>query len=133
MSYIIDTSVLIEIERGNQQVIAQVSLLPFSPSTDLCLTVFNFCELYSGLLHKEERSREKALERLQEYRLLHTTKESAIIFSRLIHETRKKGITISHFDGFIAAIALEKGFTLITTDRDFQRIPSLKVHLIPLA
>jgi predicted nucleic acid-binding protein len=31
-------------------------------------------------------------------------------------------------DAFLAALALENGATLVTTDRDFSRFPRLRLH-----
>lgn len=38
---------------------------------------------------------------------------------------------IGDVDTLIAATALERGLTLVTTDEDFSRVPGLKVQLIP--
>lgn len=38
---------------------------------------------------------------------------------------------IGDMDTLIAAIALERDLTLVTTDGDFQRVPSLQVMLLP--
>lgn len=48
------------------------------------------------------------------------------ILSRLLSETRARGPLI--MDAHLAALALEHGATLATTDRDFQRFPGLKTH-----
>lgn len=42
------------------------------------------------------------------------------------------GIVISDSVSWIAAHALEHGLPVVTTDRDFRRIPGLQVHLITL-
>lgn len=38
---------------------------------------------------------------------------------------------IGDIDTLIAATALEHGLTLVTTDRDFERIPDLRLSLLP--
>lgn len=38
---------------------------------------------------------------------------------------------IGDMDTLIAATALEYGLTLVTTDSDFQRVPSLSLHRLP--
>ena len=40
---------------------------------------------------------------------------------------------IGDVDTLIAATALERNLTVVTTDDDFQRIPGLNVHLVPRA
>lgn len=38
---------------------------------------------------------------------------------------------IGDIDTLIAATALERGLTLVTTDSDFQRVPGLSLNLVP--
>jgi tRNA(fMet)-specific endonuclease VapC len=38
---------------------------------------------------------------------------------------------IGDIDTLIAATAVERGLTIVTIDSDFQRVPGLKVHIIP--
>jgi predicted nucleic acid-binding protein len=40
---------------------------------------------------------------------------------------------IGDIDTLIAATALERGLTVVTTDADFQRVPGLQTMLIPRA
>jgi predicted nucleic acid-binding protein len=44
---------------------------------------------------------------------------------------RPQGRLIGDIDTLIAATALERDLTIVTTDSDFQRVPGLMVHLIP--
>ena len=48
------------------------------------------------------------------------------IFRRLIVEAQASGPLV--MDAFLAALALENGATLVTTDRDFARFPNLKLR-----
>lgn len=132
MSFIIDTSILIEIENENDSVIQQISKLKDAPKAELCLTVFNFCEFYFGALEKSEKNKEKVKQRLSIYRILHTTERTSLIFCDLLYKLKKKGAVLPHFDIFIAAFALEHDYTLLTADRDFERIPELKKQVFTL-
>ncbi len=44
---------------------------------------------------------------------------------------RPKGKMIGDIDTIIAATALERNLTIVTTDEDFKRVPDLKLMLIP--
>jgi predicted nucleic acid-binding protein len=44
---------------------------------------------------------------------------------------RPKGNLIGDIDTLIAATALERHLTVVTTDEDFQRVPDLKTMLMP--
>jgi hypothetical protein len=48
------------------------------------------------------------------------------ILRRLLVEAQATGPLV--MDAFLAALALENGATLVTTDRDFARFPKLKFH-----
>jgi hypothetical protein len=48
------------------------------------------------------------------------------IFRQLLLEAQVSGPLV--MDAFLAALALENGATLVTTDRDFRRFPNLKVR-----
>ncbi|MBI2146455.1 PIN domain-containing protein [Candidatus Woesearchaeota archaeon] len=126
MGFIIDTSVLIEIENNNLEVINKIEQLKNAPKSELYITIFTFCEFYYGAINKSEENRERILERLQEYTILNTTLQTGIIFCDLLNQSKKKGKPTSHFDLFIAAMALEQGFTLLTMDRSFAEVSGLK-------
>lgn len=125
MSLIIDTSTLIEIENNNQKVINEVRKLKDAPKAELYLTIFSFTEFYYGAMNKNEKNKKKVKERLEKYKLLNTTQTTGIIFCNLLYHLKKKGALIPEFDVFIAALAVEHSFTLITTDRHFKEIPGL--------
>jgi uncharacterized protein len=48
------------------------------------------------------------------------------IFRQLLVKAQASGPLV--MDAFLAALALENGATLVTTDRDFSRFPNLKVR-----
>jgi uncharacterized protein len=48
------------------------------------------------------------------------------ILRQLLVEAQVSGPLV--MDAFLAALALENGTTLVTTDRDFTRFPKLKLH-----
>lgn len=48
------------------------------------------------------------------------------IFRQLLVEAQASGPLV--MDAFLAALALENGATLVTTDRDFARFPRLKIR-----
>lgn len=125
MSLIIDTSILIEIENNNQDIINKVNALKDAPKAELYLTIFSFCEFYYGAINKSEKNQEKVRERLSHYKLLNTTQATAMIFCNLLHHLKKKGTPLPQFDVFISALAVEHGFTLVTADTHFKEVPGL--------
>ncbi len=127
MSFLVDTSVLIEIENENSEIIEKLMQLKDAPNAEFCISFFNFCEVYYGVLQKSEKHKMAVQERLQEYKILNTTLSTGILFCNLLFQLKKKGTLISQFDIFIAAFAIEHNLILLTRDDHFQRIPGLRV------
>ena len=123
MTFIVDTNVLIDIENNNEQIITQIKAFSQEP---LYITFFTFCEFYLGIMNKSEKNKEKFLNRISEYPLLNTSKNTALIFCDLLNHLQKEGKTISYFDLFIASLTIEYTMTLLTLDKDFDMIPDLK-------
>lgn len=130
MSFILDTSTLIEIENGNTEIITKINQLKDAPQSELYITIFNFIEFYFGAMNKNEKNKLLVKERLGQYQLLNTTQRTAEIFCEIWQDLTKRGKRIPQFDAFISAFALEHNFTLITLDEHFREISGLKV--IPL-
>ncbi len=126
MNFILDTDVLIEIENNNEEVILKVNGFKNTPYAEIYISIFTYAEYYFGAREKSERNKDKARQRLHQYNLLNTTAHTAEIFCDLFHLLLKKGKPIPQFDIFIAAFAIEHGFTLITKDHHFKQIDGLK-------
>lgn len=129
MGFLIDTSILIEIENDNSEIIKKIEQLG---RAELFITIFNFCEYHYGLLNKSQKNQERLMQRLGEYKLLNTSFRSGIIFCQMLAELKKAGRTVPQFDLFIAAIAVENDLILISADEHFRNIPKLKSVILVL-
>ena len=132
MKFFIDTSTLIEIENGNEEIISKIHALKRTPFIDLCITIFTFCEFYHGAMEKNQANKEKIKQRLLQYKILQTSTEVAVRFCELFYELKKKGKSLPQFDTFIAATTMEHEGVLITADNDFAQIPGLRTIIFPL-
>lgn len=132
MNVIIDTSILIEIENNNKKVIEQIEELKDTPTSEICITLFNFCEFYFGIINKSVNNKEKALKKLDEYVLLNTTRKTGVIFCEILNKLKKSGKSIPQFDLMILSIAIENNMTLITADNHFKKIDGLKTVVLEL-
>ncbi len=129
MDYILDTDVLIDIEKENKEVLA--ALERKVPAEDhFCITAPNLSEFAYGLLSRSSKSVKEGVERIDKYRLLNTTRGSALLCAQLKLALEKKGTVIPAFDVLIASITMDNGGTLITRDRHFSRISGLNVVLL---
>jgi len=129
MGALIDTSVLIAIERGD----LDVSVLE---DNDLDLAISTIT--VSGLLHGVHRAAEGARRSQREawveallarLPVLPFDLIAARIHARLAARSRTEGVSLGAHDLLIGATALAKGLEVVTRDqRSFGRIPDLEVR-----
>ena len=68
-------------------------------------------------------------ELIQGFRILSFDKDTGFISAQLHQSLQRKGTMINLTDIFIAAVALQHDATLITLDKDFEKIEGLKVQV----
>lgn len=121
MSLILDTSIVIEIERGNREVIKRLEelrkLYPAPPKISF-MTYFEF--LY-GLRKKSVKNREKSRAFLELFEVIQTTNTTAE-FLVLLRE--KYGLSLT--DLFIASQVMETNGVLVSKDGDFDKIEEIE-------
>ncbi|MBI2629745.1 type II toxin-antitoxin system VapC family toxin [Candidatus Pacearchaeota archaeon] len=126
MSLVFDTSILISIERGEQQTINKLRELSKSYPSPPQLTFVSFFEYLTGLKIRKSKSFDDNLKFLKNFNVLHTTPSTAEILSDLKVEYDKKGMTLPLADLLSASIVIENNFILVTKDKDFDKIGELK-------
>lgn len=129
MSFIIDTSILIEIEKDNKSISSQLEQLE-SIKGNIYITSPTYSEFYLGLLKLPKEKLEKGKERLDKYKLLNTTKNSSRLLAEMKQDVSKAGTMIPIFDLLIASIAMDNQMPLVTLDEHFKKIPTLNSILL---
>lgn len=129
LGIIIETSVLIDIEKNNNEVVSKLETLDLTEN-DFYIASPTYSEFYLGLLTLSNGRLKQEKERLDKYKLLNTTKNSSKILAEIKHHVSKEGIMIPIFDLLIASIAMDAGMPLVTLDKHFKNIPNLNVILI---
>ncbi len=129
MDYVLDTNVLIEIERGNPDIIAELKR-QFTDEDVFFIAAPSYAEFYYGVLERYGKAAEDCLKNLDGHDILNTSKNSSRLFAELKYGLKKKGALIPSIDLFIASITLDAGMALITTDNHYTRIADLKVVLL---
>ena len=130
MGFLIDTNILIEIESNNSKIIQKIDDFKKANGENLFISIFTFSEFYYGILRKSPKNKEKLVERLSDFGLVNTSKQSGIIFCEIMSQLKGAGKIIPQFDAFIAALAIENDLTLITLDEHFKLVPNLKVMVL---
>jgi predicted nucleic acid-binding protein len=94
-------------------------------------------ELQAGFLQgmKRERNERELEEFLGSPRVsvVHVDQETAHRYAVIRVALKKAGTPISTNDIWIAATAMQHGYAILTTDRDFLKIPQIIVHHFPSA
>jgi len=129
LSFVIDTSVLIEIEKKNKAILLRLEELE-AEKENVYITSPSYTEFCFGLIGLPEERFSTQMNRLDNYELLNTSKNSSKLLAEIKHHLTRKGIMIPIFDLIIASIALDCKMPLITLDEHFKRIPDLNVVLI---
>ena len=129
MSFVIDTSVLIEIEKKNKTVLSRLEELEIEKG-NIYITSPSYTEFCFGLIGLSREKFSMQMARLDNYELLNTSKNSSKLLAEIKHYLSKKGFMIPVFDLIIASIALDCKMPLVTLDEHFKRIPELDVVLI---
>lgn len=130
MSLVFDTSILIDIERGNKETINKLGELHKSYPASPQLTFVSFFEYLTGLKIRKSKSFQDNLIFLKKFNVLHTTNSSAEILSDLKIKYDKKGVPLPLADLLSASIVIDNALVLVTKDKDFEKIEELKKIVI---
>lgn len=124
MRLLLDTSVLIDalrFRKGRHELLAWL----VRDGHLLATTALNVAEVYAGMRPQEEQQTEAFLGALDCHEL---TANAGRLAGTLKNKWGKKGRTITIADAIVAAIAFERGFTLMTDNRKDFPMPELELY-----
>ena len=128
---VLDTNILIEFEAHNVELIKFLQNLTKKFPSRPYITSANYSEFLYGFIKESPKKQEKAIEFLEDYKLLNTSKNSSKLLAKIKYELEKKGKMIPIFDVLIASIVMDKKAMLITFDEHFKNIEGLEVVIPP--
>jgi predicted nucleic acid-binding protein len=126
MTFVLDSSIVIELEKGNKEIIKKITELNNIHKTTACITFISYFEVYSGIRKKIEKNREKAYNFLQKFPLIYPSKRTAEILAELREKYQEKGSLLPLADMMIVSQVKEHGLLLVTMDRDFEKIGEIR-------
>ena len=121
-NYLLDSNIVIEIFDGNKIFADKIS-----KEETLYLPSIVLGELYTGVNRVVNKAKylKKLIDFLELCTVINIDSITAKFYGETIATLYKKGKPIPTNDVWIAAIALQHGFTLITNDGHFKEIPGL--------
>ncbi len=124
MKYLLDTNQVVYYLRQETRVIDD---LQSRRGEGLAVSIISVAELYEGIFRATNpEGAERALKDfLSEVTVLSIDEEVARIFGQERARLRQVGMPMSDLDLLIAATALRHDLTLLTADRDFERVENL--------
>lgn len=129
MKYVLDTSILIGIERGSKTVLERFGEL-VSRENVFYTTTLNIAEFYYGYAGKSKEAKKKANAFLNRFKLLTLTFDSARSYAELAYLHDRLGEKVEDFDLLTATIAMNNNATVITLDKGFDRIRGAKTLIL---
>jgi tRNA(fMet)-specific endonuclease VapC len=123
-TYLVDTVAAIALLNRDQTIKAA-----FGSNTQISIPIITLGELYTGA---ENSGRvEENLRRVDEFasdaEIIFCDHETAREYGRISRQLRKKGRPIPQNDMWIAALAIQHNFILVTRDKHFSQIDGLQV------
>lgn len=131
MTYVLDSSVLFDLEKGENR-ISKIFLEKTGNqnTSSYYITFINLFEFLLGLGTKSSKNKERLIHFVQQFSVLNTTDETAKLLADLRLRYDKKGIVFSLADLIIACLAIENDSVLVTRDADFEKITELRKIII---
>ncbi len=130
MGLILDTSILIDIEKNILNTISQIKDISKNNSGNASISFMTYSESYFGILGKHLHNQELHLRRLNLFNCVNATKDTGKNLAELKYKYELKGIHFQIPDLIIAAQAKENNLILITKDKLFCEIEEIKTIII---
>ena len=125
MTLVLDTSIVIELERGNQETIKEIKKVLKEYASPPSITFITYFEFLQGIIKRSPKNKEEAIVFLQKFAYINITKKTAEILAELKIKYENKGITLPLADFLIIAQVREGNHLLITKDTHFKGIEEI--------
>lgn len=123
--YLLDSNVIIDLFRGDQQLIPRISRLK-----EIIIPAIVLGELYAGANKSNQTARRlkeiASLEKLAT--ILGVTSSTATVYGKIKDQLRLAGKPIPENDIWIASISVEHHQTLVTRDNHFELVAGLTLE-----
>lgn len=125
MNIILDTSILIDIDRSHEETIVKIDDLRRKYPSPASISFITQFEFLLGIKEKIEKNQEKSRAFVDKFSVLQTTQDTGRHLAAL-----KEKYELPLADLLIATQVLEHGGVLITRDKDFGQIVEIQKIII---
>lgn len=126
MTLLLDTNILVDLEHKIPEVCRKINEISKQDPMPPAITFMNHLEFLWGLRNKKEKHRMAQLAFINEFVILQTSRLTPLIVCNLRNKYEIQGSVIALADLIVASLAIEYNMTLLTKDRDFEKIEELK-------
>ncbi len=130
MTFVFDTSIVIDLERNYPPTIQKIKELFQEYPLPAQITFVTEFEMLLGNKEKSPKNQEKVKLFLSLFPVLHTNTRTSDVLATLKNKYDKRGTPIAFADLLIAALCLQENKILITKDKNFNRIEELSTIII---
>lgn len=130
MTLVLDTSILIAIERKEKVVMDKLKEISKGHILFPKISFMSYFEFVIGLKIKKPKKMEELFVFVNNFNCLQTTRETAGILADLKIRYDGEGVSLSLTDLLIASQVIENKMVLVTRDRDFLKIGELKSIIV---
>ncbi len=130
MTLALDTSIIIDIEKKDKEVLGKMRELIEAYPAPASIVFISYFEFMYGLRQKSPKNKEKVIAFIEMFRFLEPSKRTAGILSDLKSKYEKLGKSFSLSDLMIASQVIENGMVLVTRDQHFKEIEELEKIIV---
>jgi predicted nucleic acid-binding protein len=129
--FLIDTTLLTAYLLNRQFALQLIK--PWIKKREVVTSILVYGEVHEYILGRSDYSKlqTRLVDLIEEIRPIYLTYQIMERYGVIRRLLRPKRSLIGDIDTIIAASALERNLTLVTSDTDFKRVPELKLMLIP--
>ena len=125
MTLLLDTNILVDIEHGTPGIMKRMGDVSKQDPSQPAISFVSHFEFLWGLRNKKDKYKMSQSGFINEFIILQSSRVTPIIMCSLRQKYELRGAIISLGDLIIASLAIEHNMTLVTKDKDFQKIEEL--------
>ena len=123
--YLLDTNVIIEVLRGNSEMITKIESVGLE---NCCISEITLAELIYGAVRSNNPKNFLDVERIEHLFHVLPIRPAYRVYAEARNSLRQNGTPIDHMDLFIASVAIHNNLTLVSHNtKHFARIDGLKL------